>query len=90
MAVRRGVVVILVLILVAVAISAAGLLFMGIAVGRPPTISSNSTLLLDVGGDLQETEPTGVLGQFIEAPPTTNTPVAPLPRGTVPVTSVPI
>ena len=62
MAVRRGVIVVLVLILVAVAISTAGLLFMGLAVGRGPLISSNSTLLLDVRGGLQETEPSGVLG----------------------------
>jgi protease IV len=69
-AVRRGVVVVLVLILMAVAVSAAGLLFMGLAVGRGPHISSNSTLLIDVRGDLQETEPSGVLGQLLEAPPT--------------------
>ena len=70
MAVRRGVVVVLVLILMAVAISTAGLLFMGLAVGRGPQVSSNSTLLLEVSGDLQENEPSGVLGQFLEAPPT--------------------
>ncbi len=83
MAVRRGVVVVLVLILIAVAISAAGLLFMGLAVGRPPQISSNSTLLLDVGGDLQETEPSGVLGQFIEAPPTVRSLVDALRKASV-------
>ena len=83
MALRRGVVVILVLILVAVAISAAGLLFIGLAVGRPPTISSNSTLLLDVGGDLQEMEPSGVLGQFMEAPPTVRSLVESLRKASV-------
>ena len=36
MAVRRGVVLVIVLILVAVAISAAGLIFMGLVVGRSP------------------------------------------------------
>jgi protease-4 len=69
-AVRRGVVLVLVLILAAVAISTAGLIFMGLAVGRGPQISSNSTLLLDITGDLQENEPTGVLGQLLEPPPT--------------------
>jgi len=69
-AVRRGVVVVLVLIFMAVAVSAAGLLVMGLAVGRGPHVSSNSTLLIDVSGDLQETEPSGVLGQLLEAPPT--------------------
>ena len=83
MAVRRGVIVVLVLILVAVAISAAGLLFMGLAVGRGPLISSNSTLLLDVSGNLQETEPTGVLGQFIEAQPTVRSIVDALRKASV-------
>ena len=69
MAVRRGVVVVLALILVAVAISTAGLLFMGLAVGRGPLIPSNSTLLLDVRGGLEETEPGG-LGVFLDVPPT--------------------
>jgi protease IV len=82
-AVRRGVVVVLVLILVAVAISAAGLLFMGLAVGRGPQISSNSTLLLDVSGNLQETEPSGVLGQFLEAPPTVRSIVDALRKASV-------
>jgi protease-4 len=82
-AVRRGVIVVLVLILVAVAISAAGLLFMGLAVGRGPLISSNSTLLLDVSGDLQETEPSGVLGQFIEAQPTVRSIVDSLRKASV-------
>lgn len=83
MAVRRGVVVVLVLILAAVAISAAGLLFMGLAVGRGPQVSSNSTLLLDVSGDLQETEPSGVLGQFLEAPPTVRSLVDALRKASV-------
>ena len=83
MAVRRGVIVVLVLILVAVAISTAGLLFMGLAVGRGPQISSNSTLLLDIGGDLQESEPSGVLGQFLEAPPTVRSIVDALRKASV-------
>jgi protease IV len=69
-AVRRGVVLVIVLILIAVAISAAGLIFMGLMVGRSPQVASNSTLVLQVGGDLQEVEPSGVLEQFIEPPPT--------------------
>ncbi len=70
MAVKRGVVLVIVLILGAVAVSAAGLLFMGFAVGRGPQVSSNSALFLDVSGDLQENEPAGVFNQFFEAPPT--------------------
>jgi len=69
-AVRRGVWIVIVLIISAVAISAAGLVFMAILVGRPPQVTSGSTLVLKVGGDLQEMEPGGVIGQFFEAPPT--------------------
>jgi protease-4 len=69
-AVRRGVWIVLVLIVLAVAVSAAGLVFTALLVGRDPQIAGNSTLLLRVGGDLQELEPGGVIGQFFEAPPT--------------------
>jgi protease-4 len=69
-AVRRGVWIVLVLIIAAVAISAMGLVAMALFVGHPPQVSSNSTLVLKIGGDLQEMEPGGVIGQFFEAPPT--------------------
>ena len=83
MAVRRGVIIVIVLIFIAVAISTAGLLVMGLAVGRTPQIASNSTLLLNVGGDLQEVEPSGVLGQFLEAPPTVRSVVDALRKASV-------
>ena len=70
MAVRRGVWIVLVLIIAAVAISAMGLVAMALLVGHEPPVSANSTLVLKIGGDLQEMEPGGVLGQFFEAPPT--------------------
>ena len=35
-----------------------------------PQVAGNSTLVLRIGGDLQETEPGGVIGQFFEAPAT--------------------
>jgi hypothetical protein len=83
-AVRRGVVVVLVLILMAVAVSAVGLLFLGLAVGgRGPQISSNSTLLIDVSGDLLETEPGGVIGQLLQAPPTVRSVVDSLRKAAV-------
>jgi protease IV len=69
-AVRRGVGIVLVLIVLAVAVSAAGLVLMAALVGRQPQVSGNSTLVLRIGGDLQEMEPGGVIGQFFEAPPT--------------------
>jgi protease IV len=69
-AVRRGVWIVLVLIILAVAISAMGLVAMALLVGHEPQVSSNSTLVLKIGGDLQEMEPGGVIGQFFEAPPT--------------------
>ena len=83
MAVRRGVIIVIVLIFIAVAISTAGLIVMGLAVGRTPQIASNSTLLLNVGGDLQEVEPSGVLGQFLEAPPTVRSVVDALRKASV-------
>ena len=70
MAVRRGVGIVVVLIVFAAVVSAAGLLLMAALVGRQPQVSGNSTLVLKIGGDLQEMEPGGVIGQFFEAPPT--------------------
>jgi protease-4 len=61
---------VLVLIILAVAVSAMGLVAMALFVGREPQVSGNSTLVLKIGGDLQEMEPSGVIGQFFEAPPT--------------------
>jgi protease-4 len=69
-AVRRGVVLVISLIAVAVVVSAGIMLLMFAFVGRAPQVASNSTLVLRIGGDLQEMEPGGVLGQFVEAPPT--------------------
>src|SRR6266550_6314322 len=70
MAVRRGVWLVIILIVFAVSISAIGMLLILTAVGREPQVSANSTLVVRIGGNLNETEPGGVLGQFIEAPPT--------------------
>jgi protease-4 len=69
-AVRRGVVLVIFLIFAAVAVSAAGLVFTAMLVGRAPRIDRNSTLVLRVNGDLQEMEPGGVIGQIFEGPPT--------------------
>src|SRR6188508_442030 len=70
MAARRGVWLVIVLIFIAVSISAFGMLLIISAVGREPEVSSNSTLVLRVGGNLNEMEAGGVLGSFIEGPPT--------------------
>src|SRR5688572_26066597 len=70
MAARRGVWLVIVLILFAVSVSAFGMLLIVSAVGREPQVSSNSTLVLRVGGDLNEMDAGGVLGPFIEGPPT--------------------
>jgi protease-4 len=69
-AVRPGVVLVILLIVAAVGVSAAGLAVIGLTVGRGPQIAGNSTLVLEVSGDLQESEPYGVFGPFLEAPPT--------------------
>ncbi|HEX6975786.1 MAG TPA: signal peptide peptidase SppA [Vicinamibacterales bacterium] len=83
MAVRRGVWLVLVLIILAVMVSAAGLVFTALLVGREPQIAGNSTLVLKVGGDLQEMEPGGVIGQFFEAPPTVRSMVEALRKAKV-------
>jgi protease IV len=68
-ALRRGVWVVLALIIAAVAFSAAGLVVMALMVGREPSVPSQSTLVLRIGGNLQETEPGGI-AQLFEPPPT--------------------
>ena len=70
MAVRRGVWLVLALISVAVMISAAGLIFTALLIGGEPTVAGNSVVMMKVSGDLQESEPGGVIGQIFEPPPT--------------------
>ena len=70
MAARRGVWIVLALIALAVMISVVGLVFTFVMIGREPQVAGNSTLVLKIGGDLQEVEPGGVLGPLFEAPPT--------------------
>jgi len=72
-AVRRGVWLVVALIVLALMISAAGLAFTSLMIGREPQIAGNSTLILKVSGDLQEIEPGGVLGPFLEPQPTVRT-----------------
>jgi protease-4 len=69
-AVRRGVLIVLVLIMIAVAVSAAGLVFAAVFMSREPAVARNSTLVLQIGGDLQEMEPGGLFGSVFEGPPT--------------------
>jgi protease-4 len=64
------VVLVIVLIVAAVAVSAAGLVALAFVSGRGPTVAGNSTLVLEISGDLQELEPSGVFEQFVEPPPT--------------------
>jgi protease-4 len=63
-------VLVLALIIVAVCISAAGLIFTAMFVGREPQLSGNSVLSLPITGNLQEIEPGGVFGAFMVPPPT--------------------
>jgi protease-4 len=69
-AVRRGVLLIIVLILAAVVVSATGVIALTLMAGRGPTVSRNSTLVLEIAGDLHEIEPSGVFDQLFEQPPT--------------------
>jgi len=70
MSLRRGVWLVILLIVLAMSISAIGLIILISVVGRGPQVPANSTLVLRISGDMNEMEPGGVLGQFIEAPPT--------------------
>ena len=70
MAARRGVWLVVGLILIAIMVSAAGLIFTAILVGREATVAGNSTLVLKVSGDLQELDAGGVFGQFFDGSPT--------------------
>ena len=83
MAVRRGVWLVVGLIGIAVMISAAGLAFTALMIGRAPQIAGNSTLVLKVSGDLQEIEPGGMFGSFLEPPPTVRTLVETLRKAKV-------
>jgi protease-4 len=67
---RRGVWLVVIFITLAVAVSAAGLVATAVIMGRPTRIESNSTLVLRVSGDLREVEPGGLVGSFLEPPPT--------------------
>jgi protease-4 len=77
------VIVVLVLIFMAVAVSVLGLVFVGLTMGRGPQVAANSTLVLEVGGDLLESEPAGVFGQLFEAPPTVRSVVDSLRKAAV-------
>ena len=70
MAARRGVWIVILLIVLAVSFSAIGMLLLISVVGREPQVAQNSTLVLRIGGDLNEMEPGGVFGPFIESAPT--------------------
>ncbi|HEX2444189.1 MAG TPA: signal peptide peptidase SppA [Vicinamibacterales bacterium] len=70
MALRRGAGLVIGLIVGAVVVSFGVLGLLVATAGRGPSVASNSTLFLQVNGDLSETEPGGLVGQFVEAPPT--------------------
>ena len=70
MAERKGVVLVLVLVGAAVMVSVAGLLFIvALAAGGEPAVRSNSTLVIRLGGALDEVAPGG-FGQLLTSPPT--------------------
>src|SRR4029079_13240322 len=48
----------------AVFVSIAGCVLLYLLVGREPSVSANTTLVLKVGGDLSEVAPTNVVGYF--------------------------
>ena len=58
------------LIAAAVVVSAAGLAFTWVFLGREPTVKPNSSLVLRVDSDLGELEPVSVFSPFLESRPT--------------------
>lgn len=83
MAVRRGVWLVVALLSVAVVVSAAGLIFTALLVGRGPQVAGNSVLMMRISGDLQEVEPGGILGQLMEPPPTVRSVIGALRKAKV-------
>lgn len=63
---RRGVGLVVTLVGVATLISITGLLVLYLIVAREPPVSSSSTLVMRVGGELHEVAPADVVGQFLE------------------------
>src|SRR5436853_3939492 len=59
---RRGVAIVLTLLTVAIVMSIAGFAGLYLLLGREPSVPSNATLLLRVGGDLAEIGPGDVIG----------------------------
>ena len=67
MAIGRGVRIVLTLIGVAVLVSIAGVLLLYLIVSRGPAVPQAATLVLRPGGQLTETVPNDVVGQFLGA-----------------------
>src|SRR5262249_58220597 len=67
---RRGIAVIFTFLGVAVFLSIAGFALLYLIFGREPPVSANSTLVLQVGGELNEVAPSDVVSYFrgVKAP----------------------
>ena len=59
---RRGIAVILTFLTAAILVSVAGFVVLYLLVGREPSVPSNATLTLRIGGDLAEVGPDDVVG----------------------------
>jgi protease-4 len=79
-AARRGIGIVLFLIVGAVLVSATGVVFAWLFVGREPVVPSDSSLLLRLRGDLAEVEPAGVLSPLLQRHPTVRSIVGTLRR----------
>ena len=65
MALRRGVRLVFTLIGMAAFVSVAGILFLYLALSRGPSVPEQAILVLRPGGQLRETLPDDVVGQFL-------------------------
>ena len=83
MAVTRGTWLVVFFICIAVAISATALLLTSVLRGRAPQLGANTVLMLRVSGNLAEVEPGGLMGSFLEPPPTVRSVVESLRKAKV-------
>jgi protease-4 len=84
-AVRRGFVLVLALLTIAVLISASGVAVMWLVMSRQPSVSRDSTLVLDLDTDLREASPGDVFRELVSGhpPPTLATVVENLRKAKV-------
>lgn len=70
---RRGTVLVLIFLTLAVLVSLTALVATWVVIGAGPSVAANTTLRLRLAGPIGESEPGGLIGQFLDVPPTVRT-----------------